>query len=235
MGLFNKKTTEQQTPLSPQAALLQRYNSARNNLLLVVAFSLVNMVMIIAGSSSYFLFSASVPYYLTFFGMLYTGKLPADYYVGATDFEPFPTSFLTTMAVISVVIVGIYALCWFMSKKHGFGWLIFSLISFAIDTIFMFVIVGVSADMILDIVFHIWVLISLCSGVAAAVKLNKLPPEETNHENYQDGVPVMVQEPTITNVSAKPVDFWEPQQQSHVQPQYDEVPKESVDDIPKED
>lgn len=224
MGLF-KKDTAQSAPLSPQAALLQRYNGSRNNLLLVVGFTLVNMVMVIAGSSSYFLFSASIPYYLTFFGMLYTGKLPADYYYGVTDFEPLATGFLAIMVVVSVVLVAIYAICWLMSKKHGFGWLIFALISFVIDTIFMFVIVGVSADMILDIVFHAWVIVSLCSGISAAIKLNKLPPQEDIAESYQGGIPVMAEAPIMNNMPTEPV---APAEQSN------EIPQEPVNEIPEE-
>lgn len=42
----------------------------------------------------------------------------------------------------------------------------------------MFYFTGFTADMILDFVFHIWVLVSLASGVIAAINLKKLPEEE---------------------------------------------------------
>lgn len=231
MGLFNKSRIS--APQSPQSAFLRKYNGARNNLLLVVAFSLINMISVITGSSTYFLFSASVPYYLTFFGMYYTGKLPADYYYGLTDFEPFATGFLVTMAVISVIIVAVYGLCWFMSKKHGYGWLIFALVIFVIDTIFMFVISGVSVDIFMDIIFHIWIIVSLCGGVIIAVKNKKNPINESDKDFSQNGIPVMANNPFTTenqfteNSSAEPVVY--------SQPEYNELPKESVNDIPKED
>lgn len=225
MGLF-KNNTSQGAPLSPQATLLQRYNGSRNNLIFVVAFTLVNMVMLIAGSSSYFLFSSSIPYYLTFFGMYHTGKLSADYYYGETEFEPLATSFLVITVVISLVIVAIYGVCWLMSKKHGFGWLIFALISFGIDTIFMFSFEGFSADMILDIIFHVWVIFSLCSGISAAVKLNKLPPQEGIAESYQGGVPVMAEVPILNNTPAEPISTTE---------RSNELLEETVNDISKED
>ncbi len=226
MGLF-KKNIAQGTPLSPQEALLQRYNGARNNLILVVAFTLVNMVMLVAGSSSYFLFSASIPYYLTFFGMLQTGNLPADYYYGWTDFLPSHTSFLVIIIIISVILTAIYALCWFLSKKRGFGWLVFALISFIIDTIFMFVFVGFSADMIIDVVFHTWVIISLSSGISAAVKLTKLPPQEEAPVDIQADIPTMVQQRdyTVTPVESAPA----------AAEQVNELSQETVNEIPKED
>ena len=225
MALF-KKPSVQGAPISPQQSLLQRYNGSRNNLLLVVAFTLVNMVLLIAGSSSYFLFSASIPYYLTFFGMLYTGKMPADYYYEWTDFEPAATSFLVIMIAISVILTAVYALCWFLSKKRGFGWLVFALISFVVDTIFMFVFVGFSADMIIDVVFHVWVIISLASGISAAVKLTKLPPEEPATD-MQVGVPTLEQQPDYTAISTEAA--------SAPTEQVNELPTETVNDIPKED
>ena len=37
---------------------------------------------------------------------------------------------------------------------------------------------GISTDMIIDVVFHAWVVYSLATGVSAANKLQKLPEEE---------------------------------------------------------
>ena len=62
MALFNKQT--QPVALTDEQKLLKRYNGARSNILLVVAFTLVNSILLIAGSDSYFLFSAAVPYYI---------------------------------------------------------------------------------------------------------------------------------------------------------------------------
>lgn len=198
MALFKKSNTTG-TPLSPQDTLLQRYNGSRNNLILVVAFTLVNMVLLITGSSSYFFFSASIPYYLTFFGLLQTGKLPAEYYYEWTDFEPVATTFLTIMIVASLIITAVYAICWILSKKRGFGWLIFALVSFVIDTIFMFVFVGFSADMIIDVLFHLWVILSLSSGISAAIKLTKLPAQEACTQVEEGSIPDMVQQPGYTS------------------------------------
>ncbi len=188
MALFNKKMVDQN--LSERDKLEARYKGSRNNILLVVAFTLVNTVLLIVGSDSYFLFSAAVPYYVTLFGMLYTGKMPAEYYVGIEDFVPWDSSFFIIAVVIAVVVVGLYALSWFLSKKRH-GWLVFALVFFIIDTLALFYFAGFSADMILDYVFHAWVIVSLASGISAASKLKKLPPEEPPVMVDANGMPQM--------------------------------------------
>ncbi len=175
MALF--KNTKNQN-MTERQKLTARYNGARSNILLVIAFTLVNSVLLVAGSDSYFLFSAAIPYYLTLFGFLYTGRMPDDYYVGWDDFSPVADSFLIVTVVAAVVIVALYALMWFLSKKHGYGWLVAALLLFVADTFAMFYFTGFSVDMIMDFVFHAWVLVSLTSGIIAAINLKKLPEEE---------------------------------------------------------
>lgn len=175
MGFFKNNKNQN---MSESQKLTARYNSARHNILLVIAFTLINCVLLFAGGSSYFLFSAAVPYYMTLFGLLYTGRMPAEWYEGVEGFVPDPDSVLYIYVAIAVVIVGIYALLWFLSKKRGYGWLVAALVFFVVDTFAMFYFSGFTADMIMDFVFHIWVLVSLCSGVIAAINLKKLPEEK---------------------------------------------------------
>ena len=188
MALF-KKDNSQASPITSENALLSRYNRSRNNLLLVVAFTLINIVLLLAKSSTYFLFSASIPYYLTFFGLLHTGKLPADYYYGWHNFEAYPTSFLVILVTISIVLTALYALCWFLSKRHGHIWLIIALVLFSIDTVFLLGFIGFSVDTLFDFAFHIWVIVSLSTGISAAVKSKKSPVSEETLESYNDGIP----------------------------------------------
>lgn len=173
-NIFGNKNVQQ---LSQREQLANKFMSARHNLLLVVIFTLVNIVLLVAQSNSYFLFSASIPYYLVDLGMFLCGKYPQEYYVGMGELEFFANSFLVVMIVIAVVILGLYLLSWIFSKKPRVGWMIFSLVFFVLDTLFMLAIMGVSADMILDLVFHAWVLISLTSGIVSYFKLKKLPEE----------------------------------------------------------
>ena len=178
MGLFNKR--QAQVAVSERVILENKYMSSRNNLLLVVIFTLVNIVIAVTGGDTYFLFSASIPYYIAFFTALWCGKMPAEYYEGSglTEADFWPDTVLIVGAIIAVVIIALYFLFWLMSKKKV-GWLVAALIFFALDSIFMFIIFGFSTDMIIDIVFHAWVVISLAIGISAHSKLKKLPAEPT--------------------------------------------------------
>ena len=79
---------------------------------------------------------------------------------------------------IAIAFIVFYALTLALSKKHGYGWVLAALLVFVGDTFAMFYLNGFAEDMILDIVFHAWVVISLARGVIAAINLKKLPEEE---------------------------------------------------------
>ena len=176
-GLFGGMRGGAQLPM--RGALEYRYNNARNQLLWVVVFSAINLVLQLVGADLYFLFSAFVPLILTSVGLDICGKYPAEYYgEGYESMEFLPSSVLAVIAGISFAIVGAYLLFWFLSKKQKVAWLIVALVFFALDTVTMILIAGISVDMVLDLVFHAWVLYALASGVRAAFQLKKLPPEE---------------------------------------------------------
>ena len=63
-----------------RAALEGAYKSSVSNLLLVIVFSLINIVLLVANSSTYFLFSAFIPYVIADYGMFFSGSYPAEYY-----------------------------------------------------------------------------------------------------------------------------------------------------------
>jgi len=189
MGIFDNNRLDRNVPPKQpdQKTILElRYKGARNNLLWVVIFTAVNMLLVLTKSTMYFLFSASVPYYLTYFGLLYTGKMPAEVYEEIVPegyvFVGYDDSFLTATLIISVLCVVFYLFCWIFSKKNRVGWIIAALVFFAIDTIAMFCFVGFSANLVLDIIFHIWVLFFLCNGIASHFKLKKLPVTEVTVE-----------------------------------------------------
>lgn len=189
--LFSNKNVQQ---LSQQEVLTNKYMSARHNLLLVVIFTLINIVLMLANSNTYFLFSASIPYYVVNMGMYLCGKYPQEYYAGMGEVEFFANSFLVVMLVIAAAILVLYLLSWIFSKKPRVGWMIFSLVFFALDTLFMLWFMGISADMILDVVFHAWVLISLTNGIVSYFKLKKLPEEEPAEPLQEEAAPVETEE-----------------------------------------
>ncbi len=173
----------QNKPVSTERTRLQeKYNSARSNLLIVVAFTVINIILEITQSNTYFMFSAFVPYCIAIIGGIICGKYPV--YSG-NDFlvaQPYRDTAYVVIIGIAFVLTALYLLSYLFSKKNKVGWLIFALVFFVIDTIAMFWL-GVLAeeivvDSIIDIVFHAWIIIILVNGIVAHFKLKKLPEEE---------------------------------------------------------
>lgn len=175
--------------LSPREKAEHNYKSSRANLLVVVIFTLVNIVMAMLAEGTYFLFTAFIPYILVFTGMMICGKLPAEFYEGLEEMEFLPPAVLYVMLVIALIIVGIYFLCWLLSKKH-YAFMIVAFILFLVDTLFL--VVNFDLSMIVDLVFHIWVLYYLGSGMFNGIKLKKMPPEPDSDAPivYENGVPI---------------------------------------------
>lgn len=165
-----------------------KYKRSISNLLLVVIFTAVNIVLLVANSNTYFLFSAFIPYNLADSGMYFCGMYPAEYYADIPDPQFYDKSFLVFTLVIAVVVLLFYLLCWFLAKKEKIGWLIVALVCFVIDTAGLVLFAGISSDIIIDLVFHGWVIFSLVNGVINYYKLKKLP-EEVAEPAQQDEDP----------------------------------------------
>ncbi len=161
---------------TPRQAEEMRYTTSRMNLLLVIAFTLLNVIRLLFGTADYFIFSASLPYVLTLFGLINTGRMPDEYYEGA-EFVPYSDIYLYIMAAISFAIIIFYAVCWLMSKKH-LGWIIAALVAFLIDFAAFFYFYGFDLTLFLDILFHAWVIYYLIVGIVSGCKLRNMPPDE---------------------------------------------------------
>jgi hypothetical protein len=188
-------------PVAPRALYQQKFTSARYNLLLVIGMTLINIVMLFLGGSSYFLFSATIPYSLSIDGAYYTGKLPEEFYTDMpADAQFFPDSYLAIMLGIAIAILAVYFLCFMLSKKFKTGWMITAAVMFVLDTLYMLFIYGVGVDSVMDILLHAWVLYYLISGVVYGLKLKKLPEDEPSPV---DGEGVEIEIPTQTNDKAE--------------------------------
>ena len=162
--------------------LQNKVRVCRSNLLLAVAFTLINIVLLASKSTRYFLFSLVVPYRFVLNGMLFGGYMPDEFYVGEdglTYYIAKNPSLLAMLGIVAAVILGLYMLFFFMSKKNV-GWLVPTLVFVSLDClayvglIFLY---GFEISDILDLAFHAWLLYYMIAGVAAYVKLRKLPPE----------------------------------------------------------
>lgn len=161
MGLFNKNQTA--APKSPEAT----FAVARSNLLLVIGFTLVNVILRLVSADMYFLFSASTPLaFLDVAAVIGDGALPV-------------------CAVLAFLTIGLYVLCWALSKKRP-GWIVVALVLFVVDTLVLLGLYELEG-MIFDLLIHVWVLYYLITGTVAMVKMKRQPP-----------VPEMVIDPTVT-------------------------------------
>ncbi len=167
--------------LANRQALEKRYKNSRSNLLLIVALSVINVVLLVTNSSLYFLFSAYIPYALVDLGMFLCGRYPQELYgeIYGEEFanmEFFGTPVFAVFIVLALIVLAVYLLCWIFSKKNKIGWLIFALVMFVGDTLTMFLLNGITNAM--DLIFHIAIIVSLSFGISAGVKLKKLADED---------------------------------------------------------
>lgn len=184
---MNQNSINPTVPVDESAMLRAKYqtrlSNARFNIIAIFALTVLNIVMSVTGWGTYFLFSASVPYYLTSYMAALTGNLPEEIYAdpanGWEGFEFLPNALFVFAIVVSVIILLLYALCFFFSKKH-YGWFIVTAVMFSIDTLGLFgafYLFGFDISDILDVAIHIWALVSFILAAISGAKLKRLPPE----------------------------------------------------------
>lgn len=173
MGIFNKNQTQ---GFTKKELAERQFLSSRLTVLLICVFTAINIILALTGSDSYFLFSASIPYYAVILSYISVaaGELPMGVLIVAIAF--------------AVVVIAAYLLCFIFGKKH-FGWLIAALILFSLDTIyFIYIIISAfDASMIIDIVFHLYVIYSLVMSVVNFFRLKNTAEEETAPAPFGDG------------------------------------------------
>ena len=146
-------------------------NMSRMNLLLSAIFTVVNIGMILMSIDTSFFFSAALPYSFTRYFAILCGQFDDVYYEAAlketygadwkNQFEFLdPSLFWATLAVSLVIVVGLFVL-WYFSKKHKVCSVI-TLAFYAVDTIFLvafsFIFGANSIDLILQLLFHAWII-----------------------------------------------------------------------------
>lgn len=162
--------------------LTKQVAGGRYSLLLILIFTVVNLVLLLVDANRYFLFSASVPYYFTAFGIGMDSAISGG--IG---------TYTITALVISLMILGVYLACWLLSKKH-IGWLTAALVLFSVDTVglllFTFALLDSPLGNLTDILFHAWAIFELAQAIHCAGKLKKLSPQpETPAYNAGPEIP----------------------------------------------
>lgn len=156
----------------------RRYSSSRFDLLFMVVLTLINLGLLLGGGTTYFLFSAFVPYQLAAFGYIWCGMMPQEYYGEEfADLTFYDTSVFVVLFIIAVLLVAVYGLFAFLARKGRGGFLVAALVLFSIDTAAMLLLGGIGVDTIIDLALHAWVVYDIARGVVAWRKLKAMPPE----------------------------------------------------------
>lgn len=167
-----------------------KYETARKNLLLMLIFTIINLVMLGLEANVMLLFSATIPYVSGVFAIMYGGTL---------------------FSVICIGVAGVsmlaFLLCWTFSKRH-YGWMIAALVLFVMDTLAMAGMYILTGDFsgIIDVAAHIWVLYYLVIGVKYGYQLHTLPVDEIEDVMGESEVPEYeVQENEVQIVDSSPL------------------------------
>lgn len=161
-------------PMSPREEVEMKYKRSRANLLLVIIASVVNLFTL-ALNGSYFLFSASIP------------AIPVELAMPMTEEEVVVFSDFIVPIIIGIILTVPYLLCWVFSKKRV-GWMIPALVFFSFDCLYLLLLATIDPTaVIIDILFHAWVMFYLITGVKHGFKLKKMPEDEPLPEFTAEG------------------------------------------------
>lgn len=153
--------------------LQRRIQAARGNLILVIIFTIANIMSYWFQFGFMMPFSAFIPFTIFDFSYYFSVEL--------ND----PNLFIGGIILASGVIL-LYIMGYVLSKKKP-EWLTFMLVMYVFDTVVMlYLFIGIFAfnsTMILDILFHIWVLYYFTNGVLA---VNKLKASRQDIEEQSD-------------------------------------------------
>ena len=156
--------------------LERRVSTGRSTMLLIMAFTLVNLIFLMAELGTYFLFSASVPYYLTILCLELEGWDPAG-------------SLVIAALAFSLLILVIYLLCWIFSKR-SVGWTVAAAVLFTLDTVALLlvpVLFYISyGEIIMDVLFHILAIVELIQAALAGSKLRRMAAAAPADIRYTD-------------------------------------------------
>lgn len=137
-------------------------------LFVIGAFSVLNILMYMLESDSYFLFTAYFPYVC--------GIMGADFLMGWYG-APIDKGMGTFLLSIAAFIIILYFVLWFFARKKV-GWLVAGLVLFSLDTLYMVYEMAISGDpawFVMDCIIHAVAIAELSVGIHAAVKYGKLP------------------------------------------------------------
>lgn len=137
---------------------------SRGFFLTIIIFTVINLVLLLLQQGTYFVFSASIPYYLTGFSMMMDGGAVGQNTVFGL--------------IISAVFLAMYLVCWILSAKKPV-WLTIGIAIFAVDTaVLVYVCLKLlesPLDGLVDMLVHGLLIWEMSKGVTAAKNLKDMP------------------------------------------------------------
>jgi hypothetical protein len=134
------------------------------------------------------IFSSVIPYAIVDIGMLLCGKYdPVIYETYYPGMELLPERLFPGFVVVALLILSLLLLAFICSKKRG-DWLMVPLVFMIVDIIFDITYYTFNFQIIIDILFHGFIIIMIGRGLLAHYKLKKLPPEETDTNTPEEFV-----------------------------------------------
>jgi len=144
-----------------------KFEKARNNLLVVILFTVVNLLLSAFNTNLNFLFSATLPQFV--FEV-----------VKAIDPDTESNIFIIAGLIMAFITIIPYFIFWILTRRAR-GLILAALIFFGIDSFLLIVLVldmESKASFLLEIVFHVWILYYLIIGVIAWFKLRDVSKDE---------------------------------------------------------
>lgn len=142
--------------------LRQRVGWGRSALLVILAVTLINQILLMLHVDYHFLFSAAMPYYLNW--------LVRE--LGATG------AFPALVTVLTIALYAVFIACWLMSSQRK-EWLVAALGLYGLDTllliIFTLTLLQNPASCLLEILTHGIGIALLVVAVQAAERLSRMP------------------------------------------------------------
>ena len=145
----------------------EKFKRARGNLMLVVIFTAINLLLALLNTGYYFLFSATAPQFIFEICRLVAQELNNNVFTIIGIFSAF-------------LIIALYFIFFLLSKRIR-AFMLAALIFFSIDSllfVYVFFLGAFDISMILDIVFHGFIMFSLINGVMAWSKLHHISDAE---------------------------------------------------------
>lgn len=150
----------------------QQLSIAQYLLLGTVIATVVNVLLLLANVDFYIPYSASLPYYLTYFGYYFDGWQVSTYTV--------------TGMVMTFVGLAVYLVLWWMGRQH-IGWLWAGMILLIADTLALAAIVLLVMDnpisFLMEFILHIVVVGEIAVGLRAYHRLQQAQSEPSQQES----------------------------------------------------